>query len=158
MYVWFHDADGTDLTCGVLQGRAPGWEWGFEFRTVCRRTSSEKSPWPSSAGTQRALLCSSHSHQALSTESERWFNFHTGSPHALGCQMWQITCVGILVWSSVHWVQADSSSSFNLSQMDLEPGAKGLKFSPLKHPPYSQTLKSRESQLLATWTSQPDGL
>lgn len=67
-------------------------------------------------------------HQALSRESERWFNFHTGSPHTLGCQMWQITCVGTLVWSSVHWVWADSSSSFNLSQKDLEPGAKGLNF------------------------------
>lgn len=76
-------------------------------------------------------------HQALSRESERWCNFHTGSPHALDCQLWQITRVGILVWSSVHWVQADSSSSFNLSQMDLEPGTKGLKFSLLKHPPYS---------------------
>lgn len=84
-------------------------------------------------------------HQTLSRESERWFNFHTGSPHALGCQMWQITCVGILVWSSVHWVRADSSSSFNLSQMDLEPGAKGLKFSPLKHPPYSQTFHQGRS-------------
>lgn len=48
--------------------------------------------------------------------------------HALGCQMWQITYVGILVWSSIHWVWADSSSSFNLSQMDLEPGAKAWNF------------------------------
>lgn len=67
-------------------------------------------------------------HQVLSRESERWFNFHSGSPPALGSQMWQITCVGILVWRSVQWVRVDSSSSFNLSQMDLEPGANGLSF------------------------------
>lgn len=159
VYVWFHDADGTGLTCGVLQGRVPGWEWGFEFRTVCRWTSSEKKASdPPQLETRGPSFAHPTPHQTLSRESERWFNFHTGSPHALGCQMRQITYVGILVWSSVHWVQADSSSSFNLSQMDLEPGAKGLKFSPLKYPPYSQTLKSRENQLLATWTSQPDGL
>lgn len=108
--------------------RDSGWEWGFEFRKACRWTSSEECLWPSSAGDQKALLLLPTPHQALSRESERWLNFHTGSPHALGCQMWQITRVGILVWSSVHWVWADSSSSFNLSQKDLAPGAKGLNF------------------------------
>lgn len=36
-------------------------------------------------------------HQALSGESERWFNFHTGSPHALGARcdkshVWALWC------------------------------------------------------------------
>lgn len=51
----------------------------------------------------------------------------------------------------------DSSSSFNLSQMDLEPGAKGL------NPHYGNTYPahkpfSQGNQLLAKRTPPPDGL
>lgn len=91
---------------------------------ITRKESSD----PPLLETRKPLFTHPTPHPALSRESERWFNFHTGSPCAPACQMWQITCVGVWVWSSVHWVRADSSSSFNLSLMDLEPGTEGISF------------------------------
>lgn len=139
----FHDVDGTDLICGLLYTRtALGWEWGFEFRKAYGWTSSEKQASdPPQLETRKPSFYSYDSTSSLEQRKWKMIQF-PGSAHALGCQTWQITCVSILVWSSVHWVQTDSSSSFNLSQMDLVPGAKRLYFhhwnTHLTHKPLNQ--------------------
>lgn len=66
------------------------------------------------------------------------------------------TC-GHLVWSSVCWVWLDSSISFNLSQMDLEPGAESLN-SHYRNPHPAYKPFSQGNQLLAKRTPPPDGL
>lgn len=64
---------------------------------------------------------------------------------------------GHLVWSSVCWVWLDSSISFNLSQMDLEPGAEGLN-SHYRNPHPAYKPFSQGNQLLAKRIPPPDGL
>lgn len=49
----------------------------------------------------------------LSGESEGWFNFHPRSPHVWGCQMWQITRVGI--WCEVLSAGSGLTVAFHLT-------------------------------------------
>lgn len=134
---------------------ALGWEWGSALPRLAKKTSAKRTPLKTQLE-PRVLLYPPHSISGLRGESEGWFNFHPGSPHAWGPQMWQMTRVGILVWSPVCWVWLDVSSSFNLSRMDLGPGAEGLNshYQNLHpaHKPFSQG-----NQLLAKRPPPPDG-
>lgn len=95
-------------------GSAPRPALGREWGSVLPRLAKTSAKMLQKAQLEpRALLYPPHSTSGLSGESEGWFNFHPGSPHVWGCQMWQITRVGI--WCEVLSAGSGLTVAFHLT-------------------------------------------
>lgn len=139
-------------------GSAPRPALGREWGSVLPRLAKTSAKMLQKAQLEpRALLYPPHSTSGLSGESEGWFNFHPGSPHVWGCQMWQITRVGI--WCEVLSAGSGLTVAFHLTCLRWTWN-QGLKTwiltTETPHPAYKPF--SQGNQLLAKRTPPPDGL
>lgn len=158
MYFWFHDADRTDLLLGVLWGKTSGWKQGFELRKAGTWHTREASLQPCSAGEQKACLLLIPLHIKSWAEKVKDDSISTlGQP-----MLWAARHDKLHMWA--FWCEVLSTGSgltvaahLTCLRWAWNHGVKAWIFA-TERPILPINPSIKENQLLAKWTSLPDGL